>query len=236
MLSKHILHYKNIFVSSITDGAANSITYEDYSIILMSTGIPEEHIPKLSQFLGVTENSRIDFLDFLTYIPLFVQFHMAVITNPLNGGTSADKEAFFTDIEAIFLKANDVSASNTSFESTASSRVVGPIGIGGMPLVGAAQRRRSLNNQTFSSRSSFSSGSRMSVGSINFNDKTGSVNFDMFHSSKTSLKMENQSRRGSRDIVPSFSDGHHYGGHELPGVGPAENYIAEEDEIPIETF
>ncbi|KAJ1163634.1 hypothetical protein NDU88_004090 [Pleurodeles waltl] len=73
--------FTQLFLCNI-DSQCKSITVEQLLVELKAGGISREHEEDVQRELRHIK--KLDILDFLTYLPLFVLIHNSVISNPLN--------------------------------------------------------------------------------------------------------------------------------------------------------
>lgn len=70
--------------SSTHDPDTNNLMSKDRLMLeLKAGGISPQHEEYVKQAL-MEQNRGLDFLDFLTYIPLFLLIHRSVVTNPFD--------------------------------------------------------------------------------------------------------------------------------------------------------
>ncbi|XP_033120089.1 nucleolar protein dao-5-like isoform X2 [Anneissia japonica] len=62
------------------------VTLNGLSIDLQAGGLRKEHIEFVVNKFGREGNGIVDFLDFLTYLPLFIDIHGNIVNDPLNRG------------------------------------------------------------------------------------------------------------------------------------------------------
>ncbi|XP_077117224.1 uncharacterized protein LOC143773761 [Ranitomeya variabilis] len=72
---------KQLFLCNI-DAESRSISVEQLLLELKAGGISREH--EEAAQLELSHIKKLDILDFLTYLPLFVLIHNSVISNPLD--------------------------------------------------------------------------------------------------------------------------------------------------------
>lgn len=81
------LDVKTFFFKRLWEAAqdpdTNMMSKEKLIIELRAGGISRQHIEEVEKGL-MSKRTELDFLDFLTYIPLFLYIHDSVIQNPLD--------------------------------------------------------------------------------------------------------------------------------------------------------
>ena len=123
--------------------------YEELKVMLLSIGIPEEHIPSVTRKLKVKENGEMQFVDFLSYIPLFVQMHHAIVINPLAATDEAEGNDLLKQLESFFKTPKSDGEEDEEEEDlddnadalNEASIVSAPMTVGGAVLNGPSQRR-----------------------------------------------------------------------------------------------
>lgn len=73
--------FQQLFLWNI-DSQSCSFTVDQFLVELKAGGISEEHEAAVQRELKHIK--KLDVLDFLTYLPLFVLIHNSVIANPLD--------------------------------------------------------------------------------------------------------------------------------------------------------
>nr|XP_006813794.1 PREDICTED: titin-like [Saccoglossus kowalevskii] len=81
MLEMKMFKSKDLFLWNV-DQNTNTISIEQLMIELKAGGVSEEHQEEVQVKLG--HLGRLDLLDFMTYVPLFIMLHESVVENPLD--------------------------------------------------------------------------------------------------------------------------------------------------------
>ena len=84
-LGANIEEYVKLYITNLYDGpdtSSRSMTYEDFSLLLLSTGVKEEQIGAVAKLLNIKSTEDIKFVDFLSFVPFFVKLHDTIIANP----------------------------------------------------------------------------------------------------------------------------------------------------------
>jgi hypothetical protein len=105
-LGKHIKQYSSLYLGNASnpEEPARILKYDDFKILLLSTGVPPDCIPYVAGMLNITEDADIEYLDFLSFIPFFVKLHSHIVSNPLNVVVKQEKERMLTEIKAVLEK------------------------------------------------------------------------------------------------------------------------------------
>jgi hypothetical protein len=83
-LEKEIKQFRSLF-TVFAQQESGVMTYEDLTILLMSTGVKAEQMADIAQLLNFKDTSPgspVKFLDFLTYIPFFTKLHEVIVNDP----------------------------------------------------------------------------------------------------------------------------------------------------------
>jgi hypothetical protein len=120
--------------------------YEELKVMLLSIGIPDEHIVSITGRLKVKEGGEMQFIDFLSYIPLFIQMHHAIVINPLAATDEAGGEDLVKQLESFFKTQKSDGEEETDDDDDVNSLndiniAAGPMTVGGAVLNGPSQRR-----------------------------------------------------------------------------------------------
>ena len=60
------------------------MTTESLAVELQAGGLTAEHVDYVTQHLNYEGKGIVEFLDYLTYVPLFVEIHDSIYGNPLD--------------------------------------------------------------------------------------------------------------------------------------------------------
>ncbi|KAJ3397694.1 hypothetical protein HDU92_004110 [Lobulomyces angularis] len=82
-LGKHIREYNELFLSNNSNEGAKSMKYDDFAVLLLSTGLEPKFVPNIAKMLNIENGQEINYLDFLSYIPFFLKLHKTIVNKPL---------------------------------------------------------------------------------------------------------------------------------------------------------
>lgn len=71
---------------SCQDSDTNLMSTDKLVIELRAGGISPQHEAIIKKTLLTDSTKQLDFLDFLTYLPLFILIHQSVVSNPFDNG------------------------------------------------------------------------------------------------------------------------------------------------------
>lgn len=65
------------------DNPNGTIPLKSLSVELIAGGLSKEHLDFVTDKFNRTQKGYVEYMDFLTYVPLFVELHDRICSNPL---------------------------------------------------------------------------------------------------------------------------------------------------------
>jgi hypothetical protein len=81
-VQKHIKDYNLLFLSNSTD-QAKKMSFEEFGMLLVTTGLDVNYVDQVADMLHVNPNEGLSYLQFLSFIPFFLNLHKLIVASPL---------------------------------------------------------------------------------------------------------------------------------------------------------